>query len=101
MLRRITFAPRARLDLIEIGRYIAQDNPSRAASFIREIKSFAQTLVEFPNRYPLSPDLGRDVHVAPYGKYSIFFQPIAMQTSRLLILRVLHSARDTDRIFNA
>ncbi len=44
------FSPLAELDLEEIGDYIARDNPSRAVSFIREIREQCAKIVPMQHR---------------------------------------------------
>jgi toxin ParE1/3/4 len=40
-VKRLVFTPAARNDLLEIGAYIADDNPVRAESFVAELENKA------------------------------------------------------------
>ena len=87
------FSPLAEADLIEIGDYIAQDNPSRAASFIEELLAQARKITRMPTGYPLREELVPGLRMCPHGRYIFFFR-VAGNVVR--IERVLHSARDID-----
>jgi plasmid stabilization system protein ParE len=50
-MKRLVFAPAAEDDLIEIGAYIASDNPARALSFIDELEAKARQIAEHPWRF--------------------------------------------------
>ncbi|AXK79543.1 type II toxin-antitoxin system RelE/ParE family toxin [Pseudolabrys taiwanensis] len=82
----------AAFDLERIGDAIAQDNPTRAITFVRELRLSCESLGEFPKAYPLVPryeDSGvrRRVH----GNYLIFYR-IGIDT--VDVLHVLHGAMD-------
>lgn len=83
-------------DLETIGDYIALDNPTRAVSFIRELRDLIGALGENPYLYRLRPDFGRDARVAPMGRYVIIFR-VVDQVVR--IERVLHGGRDLPRVY--
>ena len=48
----LVILPAARADLIEIGDFIALDNPERAASFIAEIEAKMNAAAERPGSFP-------------------------------------------------
>ncbi|MGZ9021177.1 MAG: type II toxin-antitoxin system RelE/ParE family toxin [Rhodoplanes sp.] len=54
-MRRIVILPGARRDLIEIGDFIALDNPERALSFVAEIEAKMTAIAERPDRFPATP----------------------------------------------
>jgi plasmid stabilization system protein ParE len=63
-MKRLVFAPAARTDLLEIGRYIAEDDPIRAEGFLAELETKApnrRTPGEFSGegRYQSRPEIGR------------------------------------------
>lgn len=64
---RLTLTPLAEPDLEAIGDYIAADNPSRAASFVRELCSQCQRIAANPPRYRLRPELGDDIRSCARG----------------------------------
>ena len=90
---RVTFTPLAEADLTDIALYIAQDNPERAFTFTDEIESRCLGLSKHALIGAPRPELGDDFRVLPFGRYLIFYRS---QTDEVLILRVLHSARDID-----
>lgn len=97
MLLNTHFTPQSRSDLAEIGEYIARDNPRRAASFIEEMIAFIETIFAFPRRFPIATEAGINLRVAVYGHYHIYYQIVEESVT---IVRVLHGARNIDRIFN-
>jgi plasmid stabilization system protein ParE len=51
----VRLAGEAEADLEAIGDRIAQDDPARAASFVRELRKRCLGLGRFPKRFPLVP----------------------------------------------
>ena len=94
-MKAIEFSPAARADLIEIGLYIALDDPLRAESFVAEIGVRIQTLTERPLSFPARDEIASGLRSAAHGRYRIFFRDLA---STIHIVRVLHSARDVRRL---
>ena len=88
------FSPLAEFDLEEIGDYIAKDNPSRAVSFISEIREVCQQLTDTPDLYPLRPDFGDNIRMVPFKSYVIFYTA----GPNIRIERVLHGARNIMQI---
>ncbi len=89
---KVFFAPAAKLDLLSIGEHIAEENPTRAASFVDEIIDHCYTLADLPRRYPLVPryehwGIRRCVH----GNYLIFYR---VRENAVDIVHVLHGAMD-------
>jgi len=54
-------------DLDAIAEYIAQDNPSRAVSFIQEIGAQIHKIGRNPLAYQLRPEIGKDARMAMVG----------------------------------
>jgi len=90
----IRFAPLAIVDLEGIGDFIAQDNPSRAYSFVREIRQQCEQISDFPLRYRARPELGEAIRSCAFGNYVILFRP---EYTDVLIVRILHGALDITR----
>lgn len=68
-MRRITILPAARRDLIEIGDFIALDNPERALSFVTEIEAKMTAIAEWPDRFPARDELHAGLRAARHGRY--------------------------------
>lgn len=92
----VTITDEADADLERIGDFIAQDNPRRAASFVVELVESCKRLGSAPRRFPLVPRY-EDTRVRrrPYGEYVIFYR---VEDAAVLVLRVLHGARDYEAI---
>lgn len=91
----LVILPAAQADLIEIGDFIALDNPTRAVTFVNEIEAKLIQIAERPDSFPLREELQKGLRSAKYGRYLIFFQKYGDQ---LRIVRVLHGARDLPRL---
>jgi toxin ParE1/3/4 len=90
----VLLTPLAETDLEEIGDYIALDNPTRALTFIQEIRLQCQKIGRSPLAYRARPELGEGIRSSPFGNYVILYRP---QTPGILVIRVLHSAMDLPR----
>lgn len=82
----------AEFDLEAIGDFIARDNPTRALSFLRELREKCLGLAEMPERFPMVPryeatGIRRRVH----GDYLIFYR---VEPDRVIILHILHGAQN-------
>jgi plasmid stabilization system protein ParE len=90
-MMRIELSPFVESDLEEIADWIAQDNPVRAVTFIREIREQIQKIGGGPEGYQLRPEIGEDARLAVLGRYVILFR-----TDRevVRIERVVHGGRD-------
>lgn len=87
---RVTFLPRARADLLEIGDYIAEDSPARARAFVESLKERCLALAEFPQMGNQRQELKEGVRSLTLGRYVIYYRVEAS----VEIIRILHSARD-------
>jgi toxin ParE1/3/4 len=56
-VRRLSILPAARVDLIEIGDFIATDNPDRAVSFVAEIEAKIIKVATRPESFPARDEL--------------------------------------------
>ena len=93
---KVVFSRNAERDLEAIGDWIAQDNPTRAVSFVAELVKSCKSIGKAPRGFPLvdrSCDLRlrRRVH----GDYLICYD---VGTTSVEILHVLHGARDYAQI---
>ena len=94
----VIFTVQAEHDLEEIGDYIAADNPSRAVSFVQELRAHCAKIAAAPLAYAARPELGDDIRGCTHGRYLILFQPAR---DAVLIVRILHGSRDLPLIFQS
>ncbi|WP_075292941.1 type II toxin-antitoxin system RelE/ParE family toxin [Pararhizobium arenae] len=88
----LEFTSEAESDLEQIADYIAEHNPRRALSFIRELRSQCEDLVSHPNSFAVVPryehhGIRRRVH----GNYLIFYR---VEPAKVVIIHILHGATD-------
>lgn len=89
---RVVLSVAANWDLTDIGDYIAQDNPSRAVSFVRELRDAARLIGNMPKAFPLLDGYeDRGIRRRPYVNYLLFYR---IEAERVTVLRILHGARD-------
>ena len=72
----IKFSSYVERDLQEIANRIAEDNPRRAVSFIREIQNKIRILGEEPLLYRLRPEVGQGARLAVIGNYVVLFRVV-------------------------
>ena len=86
----------AEADLEAIGDYIAQDNPTRALSFVRELSRSCLELADMPEAWPIIPRYEHHaVRRRVHGRYLIFYR---VAVGRITILHVLNGAMDVEAI---
>jgi len=88
---KLVILPAAREDLIDIGDFIALDNPPRAVSFVAEIEAKIVEIGERPGSFQKRDDLHPGLRHAPHGRYLIFF---IEKDGEVQIVRVLRGSRD-------
>jgi toxin ParE1/3/4 len=102
MSRDIIQRAEAQEDLADAFAYIGQDSLDAALRFIRAAEKTFQQLAIMPGigeRFPSGrPELAevRRIGISGFRKYQIYYRPI---DNGIEILRVLHGARDAERIF--
>jgi toxin ParE1/3/4 len=92
----VFFSTASRTDLDDIWSYIADDNPRRAITFVRQIVAQSKRLANMPRRHPLIQ--GREtsgIRRMPYGSYLIFYR---VGDRDVEILRILSAAQDHEAI---
>ena len=72
-MTRVEFSSFIEDDLDTIAEHIAQDNPSRAVSFIQEIREKFRVIGQNPLGYRLHPEIGDDARMALVGRYVVLF----------------------------
>jgi toxin ParE1/3/4 len=86
----------AEADLERIGDHIAQDDPVRAVTFVRELRRRCERLADAPKAFPLVPRYEKTgVRRRVYGNYLIFYR-IGSRT--IDVIHILHGAMDYERL---
>lgn len=86
----------AEADLEAIGDYIAQDNPVRALSFVRELSRSCLELADMPEAWPIVPRYEHQgIHRRVHGRYLTFYR---VSEDRIVVLHVLNGAMDVEAI---
>ena len=89
---RLVFTDEAKVDLLQIGEWIAERNPMRAATFVDELEDRCAKLAGMPHAYPLVPRHGNSgIRRVVHGHYRITIDTIE-------IVHVLHGTRDYEPI---
>jgi plasmid stabilization system protein ParE len=95
---KVEISAEAERDLESIGDHIARDNPARAITFLRELRSKCLGLAELPNGFPL---VRRYEHLGVrrrlHGNYLIFYR---REAERIVVLHILHGAMDYAQILS-
>jgi toxin ParE1/3/4 len=92
----ITLAAEA--DLLTISMWIADDNPSRAETFVEELRRACKSIGDMPLAYPsLERHRRRGIRRRPYRDYLIFYR---IRDEQVEIVHVLHGARDYEAILS-
>ena len=82
----------AEQDLEQIADYIARDNPRRALSFILELRTRCEELLDIPNGFAIVPRYERyGIRRRVHGNYLIFYR---VETAKVVIVHILHGATD-------
>jgi len=92
----IAFTATARSGLLEIGEFIALDNPARADSFVNEITvSLTRTLSIFPYSWRIAEDFNGidEIRITSYWNYNILYCVIE-DKQVVEILFVFNASRD-------
>ena len=87
----VTFSPKSRQDLIDIGDYIARDSLANARRFVARLMDRCRRIGAAPLSYPGREDLAPGLRMAALGRYVIFFRVL---DDMVRIERVLHGARN-------
>lgn len=86
----------ARTDLIEIGLYVARDNPAAASRLVDTIESKYEMLARAPGIGESRPELLPTLRSFTVRNYVIYYREIS---DGIEVVRVLHGARDAVAVF--
>jgi toxin ParE1/3/4 len=89
---------RARRDLLQLWRYIAEDNEFAADRLIDLITQHFQLLGRNPYAGKSRDDLRPGYRSFPVGQYVVFYR---LAEPGIQIMRVLHGKRDLDALFGS
>lgn len=96
---KVRLTPTARRDLAEIGGFIAQDNPRRARSFVKELAAKAHDVGRSPHGFqPVERYEALGIRRRPYGAYLIFYR---VKDDHVEIIHILHGARDYEALLSS
>jgi plasmid stabilization system protein ParE len=89
---KVALTPDALADLKEIGRWIAQDNPPRARSFVKNLRDASFSLGRQSQRFPVAlQSAGSPIRKRLYHGYLIFYR---VEAEVVQVLRIVHGSRD-------
>ena len=94
----VTFSPKSRQDLLDIGDYIAKDGRANARRFVGKLMEQCKRIGNAPLGYAGREDLAPGLRMAALGRYVVFFRVV---DSTVRIERVLHSARNLPAILES
>jgi toxin ParE1/3/4 len=83
-------------DVVEIARYVAQDNPTAAFNLVETIDAKFLLLARNPELGEARRELGANLRSFVMGNYVIVYRPIH---DGIEVARVLHASRDLDSLF--
>jgi toxin ParE1/3/4 len=89
-------APLAQFDLDKIFDHVARDSVRGAERLMARLQKRFLLLAEHPLLGEQRDDLRSGLRAFTVGNYVIFYR---LEESRVVIVRVLHAARDVDALF--
>jgi toxin ParE1/3/4 len=92
----VFFTKAAERDLVGIWHYIARDSEAAATRVIHELRDRCQVLSSHPLMGETCEDLRPGLRRFSVGWYVVYYR---VGASRVSIARVLHGARDVNRLF--
>jgi toxin ParE1/3/4 len=87
----VTFSPKSRQDLLDIGDYIAKDSRANARRFVTKLMDQCKRIGRAPLGHVSREDLAPGLRMAALDRYVIFFSVL---DGIVRIERVLHGARN-------
>jgi toxin ParE1/3/4 len=94
----VTFSPRSRQDLLDIGDHIAKDSRANARGFVRRLMEQCRRIGKATFGYAGREDLAAGLRMAALDRYVIFFRVL---DGTVRIERVLHGARNLPAVFGS
>ena len=94
----VTFSPKSRQDLFDIGDYIAKGSRANARRFVAKLVGQCQRIGRAPLGYVCREDLAPGLRMAALDRHVIFFRVL---DGIVRIERVLHGARNLPVVLGA
>jgi len=88
---RILRTPAAEQDLVDIWRYIAEDNEQAAGRVLDRFDQLLRMLADNPLAGRARPELGDDIRSLPSGNYVLFYR---VESELLILVRALSGYMD-------
>ncbi len=95
---KVVFTKSARLDLLSIGDWIAEQDGDFARSYIGKLSEAALSLAEMPGKGVARSQWGAGVRVWFVDRYVIAYR---IKDDVVEIVCIVHGARDLDRLFES
>ena len=92
----LVISPEARKDLGDIWDYIATNNMEAANALYDEFLRQFELLVSMPNMGRAQDELSANLRSLAVRRYLVFYR---VENEELIVVRVLHSARDVSTFF--
>ena len=94
----VTFSPKSRQDLLDIGDYIAKDSRANARRFVGKLMGQCRRIGTAPLGYAAREDLAPGLRIAALARYVVFFR---VMDGAVRIERVLHGARNLPTVLES
>ncbi|WP_145640745.1 type II toxin-antitoxin system RelE/ParE family toxin [Neorhizobium alkalisoli] len=89
---KVIFTRKARQDLVDIARHLVKHNPSRARSYMEELRTACIEIGEMPNAFERLEKTGiTEIRRRTFQPYLIFYR---LREDEVQLVRVLHGARN-------
>jgi len=96
-MTRVILRSQAKRNLDSIERYIGRDNPSRALTFVQELRQRCHDLAALPQQGPPFPTPSSHIRRLVHGNYHVFYRYDEEQDA-VFILRVTEHHQNQSRI---
>lgn len=100
MALRVVLRRQAAADIESIADYIAAESPRKARAVSDRLRERCRSLGRFPEQAAIYRGQVRRLVVAPYLMFYRLADPQDPELRRVIVLRVLHGARDTNRLLD-
>lgn len=90
---------RARIDLLGIFQFIAEDSPERALTFVESIEARCELLRDFPEQGHARDDLQPGIRILPFGRSVVVAYSIRAKTVE--VERVFYGGQDFEALIGS